>query len=153
MSNSVDPDETAHYEPSHLDLRCLQKPIITACGSERVNLDQAKINGPRNLIRVFIVYIFHSQNARFLHAENEDSNQADLNFRRAHMSDGTFSHVWAQMSFRVAGSNVYSGSGLQRYSRSPIRTFAFRLQDHEYSRTSTARISLGPKKWSRFCLC
>ena len=25
MSNSVDPDETAHYEPSHLDLRCLQK--------------------------------------------------------------------------------------------------------------------------------
>ena len=26
MSNSVDPNETAHYEPSHLDLRCLQKP-------------------------------------------------------------------------------------------------------------------------------
>ena len=24
MSNSVEPDETAHYEPSHLDLRCLQ---------------------------------------------------------------------------------------------------------------------------------
>ena len=36
MSNSVDPDETAHYEPSHLDLCCLQKPIIIACGSERV---------------------------------------------------------------------------------------------------------------------
>ena len=33
MSNSVDPDETAHFEPSHLDLRCLQ----TACGSESVN--------------------------------------------------------------------------------------------------------------------
>ena len=30
MSNSVDLDETAHYEPSHLDLRCLQKPIIIA---------------------------------------------------------------------------------------------------------------------------
>ena len=30
------PDETAHYEPSHLDLCCLQKPIIIACGSERV---------------------------------------------------------------------------------------------------------------------
>ena len=27
MSNSIDPDETAHYEPSHLDLRCLQKHI------------------------------------------------------------------------------------------------------------------------------
>ena len=36
MSNSVDPDETAHYEPSHLDLRCLQRPIIIACRSERV---------------------------------------------------------------------------------------------------------------------
>ena len=23
MSNSMDPDEMAHYEPSHLDLRCL----------------------------------------------------------------------------------------------------------------------------------
>ena len=35
MSNSIDPDEMAHYEPSHLDLCCLQKPII-ACSSERV---------------------------------------------------------------------------------------------------------------------
>ena len=34
MSNSVDPDETAH-KPSLLDLCCLQKPFI-ACGSERV---------------------------------------------------------------------------------------------------------------------
>ena len=34
MSKSVDPDEMAHYE---LDLCCLQKPIIIACGSERVN--------------------------------------------------------------------------------------------------------------------
>ena len=23
-ANTVDPDETAHYEPSHLDLQCLQ---------------------------------------------------------------------------------------------------------------------------------
>ena len=37
MSDSVDPHETAHYEPSHLDLHCLQKPIVIACGSERVN--------------------------------------------------------------------------------------------------------------------
>ena len=37
MSNIVAPDETAHYEPSHLDLFCLQKPIIIACGSERVD--------------------------------------------------------------------------------------------------------------------
>ena len=37
MSNSVDPDEKAHDEPSHLDLRCLQKPIMIDNGSERVN--------------------------------------------------------------------------------------------------------------------
>ena len=37
MSNSVDPDETAHYELSHLDLRCLQRRIFIAYGSERVN--------------------------------------------------------------------------------------------------------------------
>ena len=37
MWNSVDPDETAHYEPSHLDLCCLLKPIIIACGGERLN--------------------------------------------------------------------------------------------------------------------
>ena len=32
MSNNVDPDGTAH-----LDLRCLQQPIIIDCGSERDN--------------------------------------------------------------------------------------------------------------------
>ena len=38
MSISIDPDETAHYKPSHLDLHCLHIPIIIiACGSERVN--------------------------------------------------------------------------------------------------------------------
>ena len=40
MSNSVDPDETALDEPSHLDLCCLQKPINTACDSERVSVQQ-----------------------------------------------------------------------------------------------------------------
>ena len=38
MSNSIDPDETAHDEPSHLDQCCLQKLIIIAYGSERVML-------------------------------------------------------------------------------------------------------------------
>ena len=37
MSNSIDPDEMAHNEPSHLDLHCLQKPIIISCGSIGVN--------------------------------------------------------------------------------------------------------------------
>ena len=38
MSNSVDPEETAYYEPSQLDLCCLQKPVIIARGSERVDI-------------------------------------------------------------------------------------------------------------------
>ena len=46
MSNSVDPDETAHDEPSHLDLHCLQKPNIIALGSEIVNSS--------NIIRIVI---------------------------------------------------------------------------------------------------
>ena len=29
MSNGVDPDETANHEPSHMYLRCLQKPILS----------------------------------------------------------------------------------------------------------------------------
>ena len=37
MSNSADQMRRL-IEPSHLDLCCLQKPIIIACGSERVNV-------------------------------------------------------------------------------------------------------------------
>ena len=35
MSDSEDPTETSHYELAHLDLCCLQKPIIIVCDSER----------------------------------------------------------------------------------------------------------------------
>ena len=28
MANTVDPDETAHYEPSHLDLQCLHTQLL-----------------------------------------------------------------------------------------------------------------------------
>ena len=28
MANSVDPDEMAHYEPSHLELHCLQRYLL-----------------------------------------------------------------------------------------------------------------------------
>ena len=42
MSNSVDPDAMA-IELSHFDLCCLQKPIIIACGSERVKWENTNI--------------------------------------------------------------------------------------------------------------
>ena len=44
MSNNVDLDETVHYDPSHLDLHCLQKSIIIACGSERVKCSDRMAN-------------------------------------------------------------------------------------------------------------
>ena len=44
MSNSVDPDEMAHYEPSHLDLCCLQMPFVITCGNERVKGEFLSIN-------------------------------------------------------------------------------------------------------------
>ena len=36
MVNSVDPDETAHYELSHLDLHCLQKCLFESVWPKRV---------------------------------------------------------------------------------------------------------------------
>ena len=63
MSNSVDPDEMAHYELSYLDLCCLQMPIIIACGSEGV-----KINALTNLTK-YMRALFSSQ---FIFAENPE---------------------------------------------------------------------------------
>ena len=60
MSNSVDPDEMAHYEPSHLDLCCLQKSIIMACGSERVKVRLILYNTRKRLkFIIFCFLIFH----------------------------------------------------------------------------------------------
>ena len=38
VANSVDPDEMAHHEPSHLDLHCLQKYNALVYRAERVNI-------------------------------------------------------------------------------------------------------------------
>ena len=32
MGNSVDPDEMAHYEPSHLALHCLHRYLFLSAG-------------------------------------------------------------------------------------------------------------------------
>ena len=37
MSNCVDSDETAHDEPSHLDLCCFQKPITMPVAVKELN--------------------------------------------------------------------------------------------------------------------
>ena len=38
-----------------------------------------------------------AEDAKFLPVDNEDSNQTDLSLRRAHISEGSFSHVLAQL--------------------------------------------------------
>ena len=43
MANSVDPDETAHHELSHLDPYCLQT-ICFACRTERVEAELPLLN-------------------------------------------------------------------------------------------------------------
>ena len=54
MLNSVDPDETA--EPYHLALRCLQKHISIAYGSEIVKL--VLLDRNFKIPFVYILYIF-----------------------------------------------------------------------------------------------
>ena len=57
MSDSIDPDEMAHNEPSHLDLCCLQRPIIIACGSERVNINLNNHNSVGKGIQIIFYLI------------------------------------------------------------------------------------------------
>ena len=48
------------------------------------------------------------KNAKFLHVPNTDSNQPDLGLFWAHMSEGMFSHVAAQMYFSdFISGNIY----------------------------------------------
>ena len=37
MANSVDPDETARYESSHLDLHCLQRYLYWSAGIKELH--------------------------------------------------------------------------------------------------------------------
>ena len=38
MANGVDPDEMARYEPSHQDLHCLLRYILSSSGLNYVNI-------------------------------------------------------------------------------------------------------------------
>ena len=38
MANSVDPDKTALYEPSHLNLHCLQRYMYKSAGMKGLTL-------------------------------------------------------------------------------------------------------------------
>ena len=38
MANSIDPDETAHYEPFHLDVHCLHRYLFWSTGLKGLSL-------------------------------------------------------------------------------------------------------------------
>ena len=40
IANSVDPDETARYEPSHLDLHCLHRHLFWSAGLKGLDNDK-----------------------------------------------------------------------------------------------------------------
>ena len=42
MRNSVDPDEIARYEPSNLDLHCLQRYLYWSAGIEELKCDLSR---------------------------------------------------------------------------------------------------------------
>ena len=69
MSNSIDPDETAHYEPSHLDLYYLQKPILSpmAVKEKEIFLDKSCRGRPCNdkSVRFRNIHRFDDENLRF----------------------------------------------------------------------------------------
>ena len=44
MTTSVDPDDTARYEPSHLDLHCLQRCVYWSAGMKGLISSDIKSN-------------------------------------------------------------------------------------------------------------
>ena len=49
MENGVDPDETAHYDTSHLDLHCLPKYLVSSAGLKEFGWELI-VRGRRNVM-------------------------------------------------------------------------------------------------------
>ena len=65
MANSVDPDEMAHYEPSHLDLHCLHRYVWSV-----------KLKGLKDTDHITVYVSEHKTNGGV--ADNIDPAQTDL---------------------------------------------------------------------------
>ena len=67
MANSADPDEMAHYEPSHLDLHCLQSYLVWSARLKgfkigifvNKNITRNMFAFYRNLVKCIIFYHNH----------------------------------------------------------------------------------------------
>ena len=69
MANGVDPDETAHYEPSHLDLHCLPSGstvVYSSTGLKRLMHSilrrhfEILFSGTISVIPVYSVFLYFS---------------------------------------------------------------------------------------------
>ena len=68
MANSVDPDEMAHYEPSHLDLHCLQRCLYWSVEMKGLTLNApSKICSRQHSIYFFL---FFMENKLTFHVNN-----------------------------------------------------------------------------------
>ena len=62
MTNSLDSDGTAHYEPSHLDLHCLQKYLSWSTGLKGLRgLYKLSVEITVNGVFLKSDHFFHSQ--------------------------------------------------------------------------------------------
>ena len=57
MANSVDPDEMAHYEPSHLDLHCLHRYLVSVGMKGFMEIHSCQIVQILELNQAFFIYI------------------------------------------------------------------------------------------------
>ena len=62
MANSVDPDEMAHYELSHLDLDCLHRYLYWSTGLKTVLVNRVEkvSSGPADLGYAFFANSVHA---------------------------------------------------------------------------------------------
>ena len=58
MANNEDPDETAHYEPSHLDLLCLQKYVSWSTGLKGLTLKAPITTAADDSLKFFFFFNF-----------------------------------------------------------------------------------------------
>ena len=56
MANSVDPDEMAHYDPSHLDLHCLQKNLSQSAELKGLTFTDLGLIQQRANYDIFLIF-------------------------------------------------------------------------------------------------
>ena len=63
MANSVDPDETVRYEPSHQDLHCLQRYLYWFVGMRVLTLILNRKDNLLSILQLYIIYLDKEVNA------------------------------------------------------------------------------------------